>query len=443
MKKYFGTDGIRGKANLDLTPETALRLGRAAVRAFGKKDCRIVVGRDTRVSGEMLEDALSAGIMAEGASILRAGVIPTPAIAFLTEELDADAGVVISASHNPFEDNGIKFFGPGGIKLPDETEKGIETEFEELENSGSTGGPVGSYRFLSDAEEVYLRHLLSCATLDLSGYRVALDCANGASYRVCPRVFREFGAEVEVLGDSPDGRNINRDCGSTHLGPLVELVRDWGADLGFAMDGDADRCICVDETGEVRDGDYVMAIAAGYLKEQGLLHPPLVVSTVMSNLGLSKALSKMGIESVTTRVGDRYVLEEMIKTGALIGGEQSGHIIFGEHGSTGDGTLTSIMVAAIVQDAGKSLSELADVMQKYPQVLVNVKAKTGRRLEPDMAVWDTIGKREEELDGEGRILVRSSGTEPVERVMVEAASDEEASRIAGEIAGEIDREING
>ncbi len=440
MKKYFGTDGIRGKANSDLTAELALRLGRAAVRALPGQS-RFVVGRDTRESGPMLESALVAGLLSEGAEVLLAGVIPTPAVAFLTEEFEANAGVVISASHNPFGDNGIKFFGPGGVKLPDDTEKAIEGEFEGLEVS-EEARPVGTATALEDAEFRYVEHLLECVNFDLDGYRVAIDCANGAAYRVCPAAFRELGAEVETIGAEPDGRNINLDCGSTHPEEVAALVERWKADLGFALDGDADRCICVDETGEVRDGDYVMAIAARYLKERDLLHPPTVVSTVMSNLGFFQALEEAGVESVRTRVGDRYVMEEMLTTGAVLGGEQSGHIIFREHASTGDGTLSALLLSGIVRDTGEPLSSLSGVMKKYPQVLVNVRAKSGRRLDADMAAWATIKSCEKALGEKGRVLVRSSGTEPVERVMVEAVSQRKAEEVARTIAEAILKDLD-
>lgn len=441
MKKYFGTDGIRGEANRDLTPELAVRLGRAAVTALGGAGCRIVVGRDTRQSGPMLSDALVAGMLSQGATVLLAGVIPTPAVAFLTEELDAAAGVVISASHNSFQDNGIKFFGPGGLKLPDEQERSLEEHFEAAD-AAVNGGPVGEAIEIEEAEDLYVTHLLDCVNFDLDSYRVALDCANGAAYRVCPRAFASLGATVESLGVEPDGRNINLDCGSTHPERLAGLVRDWGAHMGFALDGDGDRCICADETGEVRDGDYVMSIAARYLKERDLLHPPMVISTVMSNLGFFRSLSGAGIEYVQTQVGDRYVVESMIATGAVLGGEQSGHIIFGEHASTGDGTLTALMVAGIVKDTGASLSELSSAVTKYPQVLLNVRSRSGRRLKPDMAAWEVVRRYERELGEKGRVLVRSSGTEPVERVMVEAVSERKAEDVARAIADAILAELD-
>jgi phosphoglucosamine mutase len=434
LKKYFGTDGIRGEANRDLTAELALRLGRAAVPAFGGAGCRIIVGRDTRVSGMMLQDALVAGLLSAGASVQLAGVIPTPAVAFLTEELEATAGVVISASHNPYRDNGIKFFGPGGVKLPDETEKSIEAHFESAEGSS---GEVGTVEDLADAEDLYVEHLLDCVNYDLEGYRVALDCANGAAYRVGPMAFAALGAAVETLAIEPDGMNINKDCGSTHPELIARVVREWSADMGFALDGDADRCICVDDSGEVRDGDYVMSIVARYLKERDLLHPDIVVSTVMSNLGFHKALVELGIESHQTQVGDRYVMERMTETGAVLGGEQSGHIIFSEHASTGDGLLTALMVAGIIRDTGSRLSELSTVMVKYPQVLMNVRPRSGRRLAEGMRVWEVIARYENELGDRGRVLVRSSGTEPLERVMVEATSERKAREVAQVIADAI------
>lgn len=439
MKKYFGTDGIRGEANVDLTPELALRLGRAAVRALPGHS-RFVVGRDTRESGPMLESALVAGLLAEGAEVLLAGVIPTPAVAFLTEDLDAAAGVVISASHNPYLDNGIKFFGPGGVKLPDDTEKTIEAEFKGLEVI-EDARPIGEVRAIDDAELRYVDHLLECVNFDLEGYKIALDCANGAAWRVCTTAFRELGAAVETIGTEPDGRNINLDCGSTHPEHVAGMVTNWQADMGFALDGDADRCICADETGEVRDGDHVMAIAARYLNERGILHPAMVVSTVMSNLGFYQALEEVGVESVQTQVGDRYVMEKMLATGAVLGGEQSGHIIFREHASTGDGTLTALMVAGIVRDTGQPLSALAAAMKKYPQVLLNVKARSGRRLSKHMSAWGTIRRYEKELGERGRVLVRSSGTEPVERVMVEAVSQRKAEEIARKIADAILKDL--
>lgn len=440
MKKYFGTDGIRGKANIDLTPELALCLGRAVVRALKRDECRVVVGRDTRVSGGMLESAVVAGLLAENAAVLIVDVLPTPGIAYLTEKLKADAGIVISASHNPYEDNGIKVFGPGGVKLPDDAERAIEAQFETV--TESPGEAVGQLVYEDDAEELYVEYLENSVEADLKGLKVVLDCANGAAFRVCPEVFRRLGADIEAIGVEPDGININLNCGSTHLESLIDRVRSGGFDLGFALDGDADRCICVDNNGDVFDGDYIMAIAAGYFKEKGRLEPPVVVSTVMSNLGFFKAMEEMGISTHQTPVGDRYVMEKMISSGSLMGGEQSGHIIFREYASTGDGTLTALVLSRIVKESGRGIIELAGSMRKYPQVLVNVRSESGRRLQPGMEVWDTIKKYEQELADQGRILVRSSGTEPVERVMVEAGDEATADRIAKTIAEAISNELD-
>lgn len=440
LKKYFGTDGIRGEANSELTPELALRLGRAVVGALGTRR-RFVIGRDTRISGQMLESAITAGLLSESAEVLLAGVLPTPGVAFLTEELDAGAGIVISASHNQFKDNGIKVLGPGGVKLPDDIEKAIEREFEDLQPHPETVR-VGTASEVKDASGIYVDHLLSCIHVDLSGLKIALDCANGAAYRVAGEAFSRLGADVQVIAAEPDGTNINLDCGSAYPERLSGLVKSWGADAGFALDGDADRCICVDETGEVRDGDFVMAIAANYLKEHNLLVPPVVVSTVMSNMGFFKALEGLGIQASQVQVGDRYVLEEMISRSSLLGGEQSGHVIFRMHASTGDGCLTALTMAGIMKETKEPLSELSRVMKKYPQVLINVRSRSGRRLVPGMKVWDFISSLEKELGTNGRVLVRSSGTEPVERVMVEASSERRARDVAGKIAQAILEELD-
>ncbi len=445
-KKYFGTDGIRGEANRDLTPEIALVTGRSIIRALGVNNPVVVVGRDTRISGRMLEEALVAGLLSEGACVYVCGILPTPAIAFIAEDIRASAGVVISASHNPYRDNGIKIFGPGGYKLSDDVEAEVEEHFEKLVDSlvsERDGDPenIGTLTVMDDAEERYLEILASNAKCDLSGLRVALDCANGAAYRTCPEIFARLGAQVEAIGIEPDGKNINSGCGSTSPGRLVELVLSWKADVGFALDGDGDRCICVDEKGEVRDGDFIIGIAAKYLREKDLLHPPVVVTTVMSNKGLDVALDSMGIRNVRTKVGDRYVMEEMLSTGALLGGEQSGHVIFREHASTGDGTLTALMIAGIMKETGETFSNLSKVLKKFPQVQVNVRSRSGRRLSPDMSVWELVRQCEDELGENGRIVLRSSGTEPVERVMVEARSRRIAESVAKRIAEALEREL--
>lgn len=441
MGKLFGTDGVRGEANKDLTSEFALRLGRAAARVFGSEKSLIVVGRDTRISGKMLEGALVAGFLSEGANVFLADVMPTPAVSFLVGKVGATFGAVISASHNPYQDNGIKFFNSSGVKVSDEMEKEIEKQFEHMDGSGLS--QVGEAKELENAEQLYIEHLCSSARVDLSGLEIVLDCANGAAYRVCPDAFARCGAMVESVGASPDGRNINSQCGSTHPQKCAEMVRVSRADAGFALDGDGDRCICVDESGEVRDGDYILAIVARYLKERGVLSPPVVVSTVMSNLGLRRALEEMGIELVQTSVGDRYVREEMERRGAILGGEQSGHIIFAQHEATGDGSLTALMVAGIMKESGRKLTELAAAMQKYPQVLLNVRSRQSKRLCADMPSLKLIENLGGKLGENGRILVRSSGTETVERVMVEASSYDEARAIAMEIARAISVDIDG
>ncbi|MDD5447827.1 MAG: phosphoglucosamine mutase, partial [Actinomycetota bacterium] len=438
--KLFGTDGVRGEANKSLTSEFALRLGRAAARVLGSEKSLVVVGRDTRISGKMLESALVAGFLSEGANVLLAEIMPTPAVSFLVGKLGATFGAVISASHNPYQDNGIKFFNSSGIKISDDTEREIEKQFEHLD--GREPSRVGEAKELENAEQLYIEHLCSSANVDLSGLRIVLDCANGAAYRVCPDAFIRCGAMVETMGVSPDGKNINFQCGSTHPQKCAEMVCGSRADAGFALDGDGDRCICVDENGEIRDGDYILAIAARYLKERGILSPPLVVSTVMSNLGLRRALEEMGIELVQTSVGDRYVREEMERRGAILGGEQSGHIIFAQHETTGDGLLTALIVAGIMKESGRKLTELAGLMRKYPQVLLNVRSQS-RRLCADMPSLRLAEDLEGKLGENGRILIRSSGTEMVERVMVEAPSHKEAHSIAMEIARAISVDIGG
>lgn len=439
MKKYFGTDGIRGKANTELTPEIATALGRAAVRALPGKNT-FVIGRDTRESGAMLEAALVAGLLSEGATIYLAGTIPTPGVAILAEEMGANFGVVISASHNPFDDNGIKFFGRGGVKLPDDAEKSIEYEFERLVLS-DTAGTIGTVREISDASERYINHLLGCVDFDFDGYHVALDCANGAASFVAPEVFRRLGADVTAMAVDPDGKNINRECGSTFPGQLAGQMSRMQAELGFALDGDADRCIAVDGAGEIRDGDYIISIIARHLKEKGVLKPPMVVATVMSNLGFMKAMEENGIIAIQAPVGDRYVMEEMFSTGALLGGEQSGHVIFRDCMSTGDGILTALKLSSVVIETGVGLKELSGVMKKYPQVLLNVRTTPDRRLSDEMPSWEVVRNCAAELGESGRVLVRSSGTEPIERVMVEAQTEERARDVARTIADAIREDL--
>jgi len=437
MGKLFGTDGVRGVANRELNPELAFKLGRAGAFVLSREATRprIVIGKDTRISGDMLEAALTAGICSVGADVLHVGVIPTPGVAFLTRDLEAAAGVVISASHNPVADNGIKFFGGNGYKLPDELESEIESHLDEIDELPvPTGGGVGRVIPVPDAADRYVRFLKNTIDVDLTGLKIVVDCANGAAFSVGPRVLRELGAEVVSLHDQPDGVNINKQCGSTNPESVCEAVPRLGADIGLAHDGDADRVLAVDEQGRLVDGDFIMVICGLDLQKQGRLAGNRVVVTVMSNLGLHLALRKAGVEIGETRVGDRYVLEEMLKTGAALGGEQSGHIIFLDHNTTGDGLVTALNLLAVLKRSGKPLSALAAQMTRLPQVLVNVrvKEKSGLLAIPELA--EAIQAAEERLKGIGRILVRPSGTEPLVRVMVEGPDEAELTAIADQVA---------
>ncbi len=442
----FGTDGVRGVANRDLTPLLAFKLGRASAHLLarsGTGDC-IVIGRDTRASGDMLEAALIAGICSAGVNVLKAGVMPTPAIAYLTKELGAAAGVVISASHNPVEDNGIKFFGPSGYKLPDETEAEIEAlVIDDCAGVPSpTGGGVGRAREAADAADRYVRFALSTVNVSLEGLKVVVDCANGAAYQVAPRVLRELGATVYPIFDRPDGVNINCKCGSTHPQALMKAVVEYGADVGLAHDGDADRVLAVDAEGRLVDGDQIMVICARHLKSKGLLANNTVVVTVMSNLGLHLAMRESGIGVVETKVGDRYVLEELLRNGARFGGEQSGHIIFLEHSPTGDGILTALQLLSVMVESGRSLAELASQMERFPQLLENVPVMDKKKVMESELLAAAVAEEEARLGGSGRILVRPSGTEPLVRVMVEGKElpllQEIVKRLANVIM-EIDR----
>jgi phosphoglucosamine mutase len=433
MGKLFGTDGVRGVANSQLTPDLALRLGRAAATelASGRKRPRVVIGRDTRVSGPMLQSALAAGIMSAGAEVVDAGIVPTPAVAFWVTTLGASAGAVISASHNPYLDNGIKFFGGDGFKLTDEQESRIE----DLVDAGPSGSVMGSSGALTDAHHLYVKHALdSLEGRSLEGLRVVLDCSNGAAFRTSPEAFHRAGAEVTVINADPDGVNINAGCGSQHLDGLVDRVRATGADLGLAHDGDADRVIAVDEQGRVVDGDCLIAALAIELKEAGRLDNNLVVSTVMANLGFRRAMAAAGIELVETPVGDRYVLEKMRETGAAIGGEQSGHVIFSKFSTTGDGLITGLRLAGLMVSSGRKLSELAAVVEKFPQVLVNVPVSDARRAGASKALADAVDAAQKDMGDRGRVLVRPSGTEPLVRVMVEAPDTQTADSVAAGLA---------
>ena len=444
MSRLFGTDGVRGLANAELTADLALHLAQAAsqvltqgrhadeVRAEGRKP-RAIVARDPRISGEFLTAAVSAGLASSGIDVLDAGVLPTPATAFLVGDIRADFGVMISASHNKAPDNGIKFFSFGGTKLPDEVEDRIEKALEGPRLL-PTGGGVGRIRRFADAEDRYILHLLATLDVSLEGLHVVIDCANGAAAGISPRAFKDAGAKITVIGSDPDGLNINEGCGSTDLALLQQTVLETGADLGIAHDGDADRCLAVDAAGNIIDGDHLMAIVAVSLKKRGLLAHNTLVATVMSNLGLEIAMEANGITLARTAVGDRYVLDEMQATGFNLGGEQSGHIIFRDHSTTGDGLLTGLHVAAEMARTGKTLAELATVMTALPQILVNVKGVDHKKLSTDEPIAALVAELEAELGDTGRILLRPSGTEPLVRVMVEAATQERADEVAHRIA---------
>lgn len=445
MPRLFGTDGVRGLANGEIiTADLALGLAQAAavvltrgrhadeLRAQGKRP-RAVLARDPRVSGEFISSAVAAGLASSGIDVLDAGVIPTPAAAFLVADVEADFGVMVSASHNPAADNGIKFFAIGGTKLPDDVEDRIEAALGEPKMT-PTGGGVGRIRRFADAEDRYVVHLVSTLDVRLDGLHVVIDAAHGAAAGVSPEVFALAGAKVTVIGADPDGMNINDGVGSTHLAGLRAMVVEQGADLGIAHDGDADRCLAVDAAGNVVDGDQMMAILAVSLKARGLLARDTLVATVMSNLGLRRAMAEHGIRLLQTKVGDRYVLEELDGQELSLGGEQSGHIIFRDHATTGDGILTGLQLAAEMARTGKTLAELATVMTVYPQVLVNVRGVDQNGLAADEGVAAAVRAAEAKLGDTGRVLLRPSGTEPLVRVMVEAADHEVAAAIAEELA---------
>jgi phosphoglucosamine mutase len=449
MGRLFGTDGVRGVANLELTPQLAYKLGQAGAYVLTgetKHTPKILVGMDTRISGDMLEAALVSGICSVGAQVMCVGVIPTPAIAYLTRLYDADAGVVISASHNPFEYNGIKFFNSNGYKLPDAIEDKIE---EILTNGGDElpkpiGQNIGYKEFRETALEDYVSFVKGTIAGDLEGVKVAIDCANGASFQAAPMALYDLKAEVSVINNEPDGININNGCGSTHMQQLQAFVRETGADIGLAFDGDADRVLAVDENGNIVDGDQVMAIIGLHLKQQGMLAHNTIVATVMSNMGLDIMAKSNGLKIVKTKVGDRYVLEEMINSGYMLGGEQSGHIIFLEHNTTGDGLLTAIQLIKVLKDSGKKLSELSGVMKILPQVLINAKVtneKKNRYLD-DEVIKKMCQELEDEFKGEGRVLIRPSGTEPLVRVMIEGKDKEVITRRAKELVRVIEGRLS-
>jgi phosphoglucosamine mutase len=449
MGKLFGTDGVRGVANAyPMTAETAMNIGRATAHLFKRKGHapKIIIGKDTRVSGYMLENALVSGICSMGVNAIMVGVIPTPGIAFLTASMRADAGIVISASHNPFQDNGIKIFGSEGFKLPDETEAAIEEIIftNNLHTLRPSPTELGKAYRMDDARGryiVFLKHAFP-RECSLEGTRIVLDCSCGATYRVAPDTFFELGAEVSTLFDEPNGRNINLHCGSEHPETLAEEVRKTKADVGFAFDGDGDRLIAVDDTGTILTGDQVLAICANVMKKEGILTNNLVVRTLMSNRGLSVALQSLQIDSIMTKVGDRYVLEEMQARGASLGGENSGHMIFRQHHTTEDGIITALQIAAAMQKEGKPLSELAKIMKVFPQVLINVTVKSQPEIATVPEIVTAIREVETKLGNRGRVLVRYSGTQNICRIMVEGPTQEETSRCCREIAEVADKRLN-
>jgi phosphoglucosamine mutase len=437
--RYFGTDGVRGLANGELTPELALAVASAAARVLVAHDAShrpvAVVGRDPRASGEMLEAAVVAGLAAAGADVLRVGVVPTPAVAYLTADLGADLGVMLSASHNPMPDNGIKLFAAGGLKLPDDIEAEIEAEVDAPRSGRPTGAQVGRLRACDDAAERYLAHLGAAVPTRLDGLHVVVDCAHGAASALAPELYRRAGATVTAIAAAPDGLNINDGVGSTHLDFLRKAVLAEGADLGIAHDGDADRCLAVDAAGEIVDGDQILAISAIAMREGGTLRADTVVATVMSNLGFLHAMRDAGIRVVTTAVGDRYVLEAMRASDYNLGGEQSGHVVFLDSATTGDGLLTALHVMARVAETGQSLAALASVVHRLPQALVNVPVSDKESVACSAAVSDAVAAAETELGDGGRVLLRPSGTEQLVRVMVEASTQQLAESVAHRLAG--------
>ncbi|WP_405098528.1 phosphoglucosamine mutase [Oceanobacillus sp. FSL H7-0719] len=431
MKKYFGTDGVRGVANESLTPELAFKLGRAGGYVLTKEaeKPKVIIGRDTRISGHMLEGALLAGLLSIGAEVMRLGVISTPGVAYLTKSMSADAGIMISASHNPVEDNGIKFFGPDGFKLTDEQEAEIEALMEQEDNlPRPVGAEVGTVNDYFEGGQKYLSFLKDTIDNDFEGVTIALDCAHGATSSLATHLFADLEADIYSIGSSPNGLNINNGFGSTHPETLQEFVLEKGADIGLAFDGDGDRLIAVDEKGNIIDGDQIMYICGKYMKGKGGLRHDTIVSTVMSNIGFYKALEENGMRSDKTAVGDRYVMEEMRNGGYNLGGEQSGHIIFLDFITTGDGLLSGLQLVNVMKETGKTLSELAGEMKVFPQVLKNVKVIDKNEALTNPIILKEIEAVEGELGDEGRVLVRPSGTEPLVRVMVEAPTEEQCNK---------------
>ena len=437
MRKYFGTDGIRGIAGESLTADLSFKVGKALGKLLTEKKehPKVVIGRDTRISCDMIEHALTAGLTSTGVNVMTVGTIPTPAIAYLTKTIETDSGIMISASHNPYQDNGIKIFGPDGFKLTDEQELEIESLIDNSEKiKNASFEKIGKVYGGNELTQKYIQHIKQSITGDLSDIKIALDCANGATTGVAPFIFGDLEADIETIGCQPNGVNINDNVGSTKIETISEFVKENNVDVGFAFDGDGDRVLAVDANGNIVDGDKIMFILAKHLKEQGELKDNMVVSTVMSNIGFYKAIEENGLQSVKTAVGDRYVVEEMRKNDYSLGGEQSGHIVLMNYATTGDGIFTAVKLANIIKTSGKSLEELASEVSIYPQKLVNIKVIDKKTAMEDSEILSECEKVEKELEGNGRILLRASGTENLIRVMVEASSDELTDKYCEQVA---------
>ena len=437
MRKYFGTDGIRGIAGESLTADLSFKVGKALGKLLTEKKehPKVVIGRDTRISCDMIEQALTAGLTSTGVNVMTVGTIPTPAIAYLTKTIETDSGIMISASHNPYQDNGIKIFGPDGFKLTDEQELEIESLIDNSEQiKNASFEKIGKLYGGSELSQKYVQHIKQSISGDLSDIKIALDCANGATTGVAPYIFGDLEADIETIGCQPNGININDNVGSTKIDTISAFVKENNVDVGFAFDGDGDRVLAVDANGNIVDGDKIMFILAKHLKEQGELKDNMVVSTVMSNIGFYKAIEENGLQSVKTAVGDRYVVEEMRKNDYSLGGEQSGHIVLMNYATTGDGILTAVKLASIIKSTGKSLEELASEVSIYPQKLVNIKVIDKKAAMEDSEILAECEKVEKELEGNGRILLRASGTENLIRVMVEASSEELTDKYCEQVA---------
>ena len=437
MRKYFGTDGIRGIAGESLTADLSFKVGKALGKLLTEKKehPKVIIGRDTRISCDMIEHALTAGLTSTGVNVMTVGTIPTPAIAYLTKTIETDSGIMISASHNPYQDNGIKIFGPDGFKLTDEQELEIESLIDNSEQiKNASFEKIGKVYGGNELTQKYIQHIKQSISGDLSEIKIALDCANGATTGVAPFIFGDLEADIETIGCQSNGVNINDNVGSTKIETISEFVKENNVDVGFAFDGDGDRVLAVDASGNIVDGDKIMFILAKHLKEQGELKDNMVVSTVMSNIGFYKAIEENGLQSVKTAVGDRYVVEEMRKNDYSLGGEQSGHIVLMNYATTGDGILTAVKLANIIKTSGKSLEELASEVSIYPQKLVNIKVVDKKTAMEDSEILAECEKVEKELEGNGRILLRASGTENLIRVMVEASSDELTDKYCEQVA---------